>query len=255
MTLLWSSLLVIQLVFLVAWLWQVKQRDATHVDVLWAASVGAAGLTFLLLGSGHFAVRLLAGSLLLLWSARLVWHIRGRIEGAGEDGRYAAMRQKYGARINVVHLFFFAVQGLLAWLFALPFLVIAEQSAAPGIFTLLGFLTGVGAVLGETLADYQLATFRRDPNTRGRTCRKGLWRYSRHPNYFFEWLHWCSYPLMALGAPLGGWVWLAPLAMFLFLWFVTGIPHTERQAVASRGDDYRRYQQETSMFFPWRPKT
>ncbi|MEE4251527.1 MAG: DUF1295 domain-containing protein, partial [Alcanivoracaceae bacterium] len=82
-----------------------------------------------------------------------------------------------------------------------------------------------------------------------------LWRYSRHPNYFFEWLHWFSYPLMAIGADGAQWLWLAPLMMFLFLWFVTGIPYTERQALKSRGDDYRDYQRSTSVFIPWRPKS
>ena len=72
-------------------------------------------------------------------------------------------------------------------------------------------------------------------------------------NYFFEWLHWFSYPLIAVGAALAGWLWLLPVAMFLFLWFVTGIPHTEKQALKSRGDDYREYQRTTSPFIPWRP--
>ena len=112
------------------------------------------------------------------------------------------------------------------------------------------------AILIESLADKQLSQHR---NTQpGVTCRSGLWRYSRHPNYFFEWLHWWSYPLMATGLGLSGkstWaVWLAPLLMLLFLYRLTGIPYTEKQALKSRGDDYRRYMKETSAFIPWLPK-
>jgi steroid 5-alpha reductase family enzyme len=110
------------------------------------------------------------------------------------------------------------------------------------------------AVGGETLADRQLAAWRAAPANDGRTCRSGLWRYSRHPNYFFEWLHWWTYIPLAWGSP---WWWLTLLgqALMLFTLFkVTGIPHTERQALASRGEDYRAYQRSTSVFIPWFPK-
>ncbi len=92
------------------------------------------------------------------------------------------------------------------------------------------------------------------PANRGRTCRRGLWRYSRHPNYFFEWLHWWAYALIAWGAAF---VWVtvaAPFVMLVFVLFISGIPPTEARALASRGEDYRRYQRETSAFFPWFPK-
>ena len=97
-------------------------------------------------------------------------------------------------------------------------------------------------------ADTTLARFRADPVNKGKTCREGLWRYSRHPNYFFEWTHWLAYAAMAPGE----WqVWLSPALMLYFLLRVTGIPATEAQALRSRGEDYRRYQAETSMFIPW----
>jgi steroid 5-alpha reductase family enzyme len=106
-------------------------------------------------------------------------------------------------------------------------------------------------VLGETSADRQLSRFRANPANRGRTCREGLWRYSRHPNYFFEWTHWFSYLVIGHGI----WpTWIGPAAMLLFLFRLTGIPFTEQQAIKSRGDDYRAYQRETSVFFPWFPK-
>jgi steroid 5-alpha reductase family enzyme len=107
------------------------------------------------------------------------------------------------------------------------------------------------AVGGEALADFQLHRFKADPANRGKTCRAGLWNYSRHPNYFFEWLVWCAYALYACASP-GGWAGLAcPLLMFYFLFRVTGIPLTEAQAVKTKGEDYLDYQRTTSVFVPW----
>jgi len=113
--------------------------------------------------------------------------------------------------------------------------------------------------VGERLADRQLDAWKADPANQGKTCRRGLWAWSRHPNYFFEWTHWLAYPLMGgalFASGLGAW-WpltlLGPAVMLALLLRGTGIPHTERQALKSRGDDYRRYQQEVSAFIPWPP--
>jgi steroid 5-alpha reductase family enzyme len=110
------------------------------------------------------------------------------------------------------------------------------------------------ALGGEAIADAQLSRFRRDPANRGTVCRTGLWRYSRHPNYFFEWVHWWAYVLIGIAAP---WGWLAlfgPALMLLFLFKITGIPPTEARALESRGDAYREYQRTTSVFVPWPPR-
>ena len=116
---------------------------------------------------------------------------------------------------------------------------------------LAGALLAVGALVGEGIADRQLAAWRHDPANRGVTCRAGLWRYSRHPNYFFEWVHWWAYVLIGAGV---WWTLLGPALMLVFLFRLTGIPYTEQQALKSRGEDYKRYQQTTSVFFPWFPK-
>jgi steroid 5-alpha reductase family enzyme len=109
--------------------------------------------------------------------------------------------------------------------------------------------------VGNTvLADRQLARFKRRPESRGKTCREGWWRYSRHPNYFFEWLHWWSYVALAVGANYWWLTLLSPSVMLYILLKVTGIPPTEAQALASRGEDYRQYQRTTSAFVPWFPK-
>lgn len=112
----------------------------------------------------------------------------------------------------------------------------------------------VAAVAGETVADRQLARFLADPANRGRTLRAGLWRSSRHPNYFFQTLTWLSYALIVLAAPYG---YLGFLSFFLILYlvlFVTGIPPIEERALRGRGEDFRRYQAETSAFVPWFPR-
>jgi steroid 5-alpha reductase family enzyme len=111
----------------------------------------------------------------------------------------------------------------------------------------------VVALVGEWVADRQLAAFKADPNNRGRVCRAGLWRYSRHPNYFFEWLVWVAYFVFALPSPWGWLSALSPLLMLFFLFRITGIPATEEQSLRSRGAEYREYQRTTSVFFPRRP--
>ena len=131
----------------------------------------------------------------------------------------------------------------------------AARNASPlGIWDILGTTVWLIAVGGESVADRQLARWRAQPDNRGKTCRAGLWRLSRHPNYFFEWIHWWAYVCLAIGTP---WVWVAlagPVVMLLFLYKITGIPYTEARALASRGEDYARYQRTTSAFIPWFPE-
>ena len=117
-----------------------------------------------------------------------------------------------------------------------------------------GFILWLVALGGETLADRQLAGFKADPSNRGKVCRTGLWRSSRHPNYFFEWLVWVSLFVVALPAPWGWITIFAPALMLFFLLRVTGIPYTEQQSLRSKGDAYRAYQRTTNAFFPWFPK-
>jgi steroid 5-alpha reductase family enzyme len=147
---------------------------------------------------------------------------------------------------------FFGAQAPLAILFSLPLLV-AMMNPEPRFtaWDVAGLLVWTLSVVGEAMADRQLERFRGKADNRGKTCRDGLWGYSRHPNYFFEWLHWFAYVLLAIGSPIAWVTLLGPVLMLIFLFGITGIPHTERQALARRGEDYRRYQQTTSVFIPW----
>jgi steroid 5-alpha reductase family enzyme len=150
---------------------------------------------------------------------------------------------------------FFQLQAASVVLLGIPFLLPALNSS-PQFHPLeiAGAVLWLSAILGESLADAQLAGFKRDPANRGRVCATGLWRCSRHPNYFFEWLVWVAYFGFALASP---WGWLAVLspAIILFLLLrVTGIPLTEQQSLRSKGNAYREYQAATSAFVPWWPK-
>lgn len=250
------AFLIVSAMMAVLWLVQRVRNDAGVVDVGWCGGLALLSLFFGLTSDGFAPRRYLVMILGFVWAARLTLYILfNRVLGKEEDGRYQSLRRKYGERAQLFFFFFFQAQAVLDVLFGVPILVVA-WSRVPHwqIWDLLGVMVWVVAVLGEGIADMQLARFRANPAHRGKTCRVGLWRYSRHPNYFFEWLHWWTYVLLAVGA--GGW-WatlLGPSVMLLFLFKVTGIPATEAQALASRGEDYRRYQETTSAFIPWFPK-
>jgi steroid 5-alpha reductase family enzyme len=148
-------------------------------------------------------------------------------------------------------LVFFQAQALLASLLSLVFLVPAlSEQRGWRIWDALAVATWIVALAGETVADRQLRAWRAEPAHRGRTCRQGLWRLSRHPNYFFEWLHWIAYALLCTGLTLGWLAWLAPALMLFLVLKVTGIPPAEEQSLRSRGEDYRAYQETTNAFFP-----
>jgi steroid 5-alpha reductase family enzyme len=243
---------------MMALLWAVQRRTANAgiVDVGWAAGIGILGLFFAATSDGYVPRRVLVGLLIAIWASRLALYLLiDRVIGLPEEGRYRTLREKWGVAANRQLFVFFQIQALAALFFALPILVVAYHS----VQRLTGWdLAGAviwGVSVGNTiLADSQLARFKRRPESRGKTCRAGWWRYSRHPNYFFEWLHWWSYVPLAAGASYWWVTLLAPVAMFYFLFKVTGIPPTEAQALASRGEDYRQYQRTTSVFVPWFPR-
>ena len=243
-------------VMVVLWARQLATRNATAVDVAWAANLGFLGAGYALFtDTAPIERRWLVGGLAALWSARLAWHLAAeRLGDRAEDGRYRTLRERWGAGAGPKFLVFFLAQAALDAFLSLPFaLALGDSAAGVRPWEIAAALLVVVSVAGETLADSQLARFRLDPAHRGRTCRVGLWRFSRHPNYFFEWLAWCAFALLASGAPFGLLAWSAPLAMLGLILCVTGIPPTEAQALLSRGDDYRAYQRTTSAFFPWFP--
>lgn len=238
---------------LAAWLVQLKTRDAGIVDVFWAFGMSMAGGYYAYIGTGPLWLRTAMAALTVVWFLRLGLHILRRATKEGEDGRYRAMRQWLGRYSGLGFMLFFQAQAGFIFLLSLPFLVVANTPEPKPVMVALGALLTLVAFAGEASADRQLQAFRKDPSNKGLSCSEGWWRFSRHPNYFFEWMHWFAYPVMGFGGPQAHWLWLAPVIMLMFLMFFTGVPFAEQQALRSRGDSYRSYQARTSVFFPWPP--
>ena len=248
------GLLIVVGLFAAYWLIQFKLGDSGIVDVFWGASVALVGCFFCVFTSGDSTRRLVAGILISIWAVRLSYYLWRRWKSHDEDPRYTALKQKWGSQAQLRMFRFYQMQAAGAFLFALPLLVAGLGDEPWGWLDWAAVAIWTVSILGEAISDQQLHRFRQDAQNKGEVCQVGFWKYSRHPNYFFEWLHWWTYVLLALTTPLGWLTILAPVAMWFFLNRVTGIPHTEIQAMKSRGDKYRAYQQTTNAFFPWFPK-
>lgn len=228
------------------------------VDLVWTLLLGLGGFTYVLILqiTGEASLRSwIVFSVLFAWSFRLSGYLlRDRVRGNKEDPRYANLAKHWGSQANRNFYFLFLAQVFLATVFLVPVVHAANNPAPLGGSDVLAVGIALLALLGETIADKQLADFRAKPTNQGKVCVSGLWRYSRHPNYFFEWLHWWAYAAFAMTGP-DAWICLiGPLLMYIFLRYVTGIPHAERSSLQHRGEAYRRYQQTTSPFFPWIPR-
>jgi steroid 5-alpha reductase family enzyme len=233
-----------------------KIRLFAVVDTVWASCLGVAAVIYYCLAAPGNLRGTVALLIMLFWSGRLTLHlVRDRILTGKEDPRYAALAKHWGDRARFRFLFVFLGQIPLVALFLLPFTLAVDHTTADWrLLDSLALLIALTALWGEMLADRQLARFRADPANAGGVCQEGLWRYSRHPNYFFEWLHWFAYVAFAWGAPLGWLALVGPVMMYLFLRYVTGVPFAERSSLRSRGEAYRKYQKTTNTFFPWRPQ-
>lgn len=249
--------LLLLLLFLFTWKLSIQKDNYSFVDVTWSLAFAPVALWYATAHDGWAPRRLAIAVLVTAWSLRLGVHLWKRVAShhPKEDARYAVLREKWKVNRERTFLGFFLMQGVLVWLLMLPVHLIAQQTL-PAFHPLeyAGLAVWLLALAGEGLADAQLARFKRtnqDPNA---ICQIGLWRYSRHPNYFFQSLLWWGLFLMALPAPWGWTAVVAPLAMLYFLLKVTGVPLTEKLSVEKRGDVYREYQRTTSAFVPWFPK-
>jgi steroid 5-alpha reductase family enzyme len=253
--LLWG-LIIASIWMCLLWLVATAWRNAAWADVGWSLGVGILILFFAFSTDGYVPRVVMVTSMGSLWSLRLgIYLLRHRIIGMNEEGRYQTLRNNWGDRASFYFFQFFQAQGVLILLFSVPPLIaMSHPSRVFRITDILGLGIWFLSQVGESLADWQLAAFRSRADNRGKTCRTGLWRYSRHPNYFFEWMQWWSYVAVSIGAPYGWLTLSGPVVMLFFLFMVTGIPATEAQAIASRREDYQRYQRSTNAFFPWFPK-
>lgn len=196
--------------------------------------------------------------MVILWSLRLTFHLARRVkkQHPQEDSRYADLRRAWSDQYAFKSFLFFQMQALFLWILSVPFGLI-NSNPEPRIQLLEWISTIVWSfsLLGETIADRQLKNFKSKPENKYKVCETGLWAYSRHPNYFFEWMVWVSYFLFACSSAYGWLTVYAPMLMLFLLLKVTGIPALEEMSLKTKGDAYRNYQNKTSVFVPWFRKT
>lgn len=254
MVLVWIAV-GLSLVMASAWMLQRVTGASGWIDTIWSFAVGLGGVAASIFASGDFERRMVILLLIAVWSIRLGSHIGARTRGGGEDPRYAKLIEEWGANAGVRLFLFLQVQALAAFILVLAVHAAAANAAPfPGILDMIAILVAIIAICGEALADAQLARFRNSPEAGNGVCEVGLWRYSRHPNYFFEWLGWCAWLFFAIdpGAmAYRGWLAIsAPLLMYWLLVHVSGIPPLEAHMLASRGDRFRALQARVNAFFP-----
>ncbi|NWG24394.1 MAG: DUF1295 domain-containing protein [Pseudorhodoplanes sp.] len=242
-----------------AWAVQRKTGSSRWVDATWTFGTGGVAFIAALLpvGAGswphwrQFAVAVLAG----FWCLRLGLHIAARNRAIDDDPRYGSLKAQWGKDAPRRMFWFLQSQAAVGIVLALSIALAAHNpNPAFRIQDLVGAAILIVAIAGEAIADRQLRRFASDPANRRGVCDVGLWRWSRHPNYFFEWLAWTAYPVIAIdlsGQNPGGWVaLLAPICMYWVLVHVSGIPPLEEHMLKTRGDMYRAYQRRTRAFLP-----
>jgi steroid 5-alpha reductase family enzyme len=247
-------LLVCCLIMGEVWRWAKRIKNAGVVDIFWSLNFPVIALLMLLLADGWLARRILICSMVIIAGTRLGLHLLIRITRHldEEEGRYRQLRKEWAPRPDRKFFWFFQAQAISNVFLCIPFFIITANGADNfSRWEYAGAVLWLISVIGEATADRQLAAFKKDPNSKGKVCNRGLWNYSRHPNYFFEWLMWISYFVFALGSPYGVFAIISPAVILYLLLKVTGIPTTEEQSIRSKGDAYRAYQKSTSSFIPW----
>ena len=243
--------------FALLWLLCRRLDNYGFVDVAWAYAFAPLAVFYAWFSPGWYLRRFMLAGIAVLWSVRLGSHLLKRVTAHHpvEDGRYVQLRRDWAGNFGPKMAGFFQLQAASVVLLGVAFLLpVFNATPRFHLFEIIGVCLWFVALYGEAIADAQLAAFKRNPANRGRVCDAGLWRFSRHPNYFFEWLVWVAFFVFALASPWGWVALLGPASILYLLLRVTGIPLTEEQAVRSKGDAYRRYQQTTSAFIPWFPK-
>lgn len=244
---------VVLAVMLSLWALSVARTDSSIVDIAWGPTFVVLALIGLVLGGGWDGRRVLVAAIVGLWGFRLGFHIFRRNQGKGEDPRYARWRERYGDRWGRVSLFrVFLLQGAVLWIVSLP---VQAAMAVPGarrftVWDALGELVWAVGFLFEAIADAQLRAFREDPSKSG-VLDTGLWRTSRHPNYFGEAVLWWGIWAPALSVPWGWATVVSPLLMTLLLRYVSGVPLAERMMEGRAG--WSEYVRRTPVFVPGPP--
>ena len=242
------------------WWFQRRMRNAGWVDVVWTFATGAvaAGGALWPLEPSVTLRSLGLAFLAAVWAARLGLHLRARVRARPEDARYAGFRRDWGENFQSRLFWFLQIQAAAAWPLAVAMTVAARNPAQGfGVTDAVALAILAISIAGAGIADRQLARFAARPENKGGVCDSGLWSWSRHPNYFFEFLGWCAWPLFAIG-PDWPWGWLAlaaPALMYWLLVHVSGIPPLEKSMLESRGAAWLAYTRRVSAFVPMPPKS
>ena len=246
--------IVIAAVMIITWVVSLVLRDASVVDPVWPLAFIAVAITALIAGGGDEGRRILIACVVAIWGARLSIHLLVRNAGKEEDFRYAAMRAKRGHRFWLTSLVtVFLLQGLLVWVVSLPVQLSAIPDRPLGWLAIIGAIVWVLGVVFEAIGDAQLTRFKANPASRGQVLDTGLWRYTRHPNYFGDFLVWWGIFLIAAESGAGAWGFAGPLLMTLLLVKVSGAGLLEKD-IAVRRPGYADYVRRTSGFIPRPPK-
>jgi steroid 5-alpha reductase family enzyme len=255
--LLMISLVTNILIMIGTWFFARSKNNYSVVDAVWAFSFFITSGIYTILGNGLLQRRLLILLCVSIWSLRLGIFLARRIfsHHPTEDSRYVELRKGYGAYVARGFFWFFQYQAYSVVLLSAPFLLMA-LNPEPQVNSLeyLGAILFFICLSGEAIADHQAQDFKKNPENKNKVCDVGLWRYSRHPNYFFESGIWFSFFIMAYSSPYGIYTLFAPLLILFLLLKVTGVPMSESQSLKNRGEAYREYQKKTSKFIPWFPK-
>lgn len=234
------------------WLIYLVCKNAGIVDVGWGLGFMILCGIYIVMGEGWTLRNVVLMIMVGLWGMRIVLFLLKRLmHDQEEDRRYQQIRRDWGKHIDLKFMLFFQFQACLELVLALPFMLVAVNPS-PGLSWIewMGVVVFVLALAGELLADEQLHAFKAEPKNKGKTCDVGFWYYSRHPNYFFEWMVWVGIFIFALPSPHGWLSVMAPAIMYYLMRYVSGVPMAEQQAIKSRGQNYRQYQATTSVFFP-----
>ena len=247
----------ITFLFTLTWLLSLKLNNFSFVDIAWSYGLAVIAPLYALAGHGYPPRKWIAVTIALVWSLRLGTYLLLRIKKhhPHEDVRYSVLREKWASNLARNFFWFFQAQALLILLLSGPILAACfNPTPSLNALEIFGALVWLIGIVGEAISDAQMAKFKADPASKGKVCQIGLWRYSRHPNYFFESVVWLGFWLFACGSPWGWVTVYAPAMILYFLLRVTGIPLTEECAVKSKGEAYREYQRTTSAFVPLPPK-
>jgi steroid 5-alpha reductase family enzyme len=243
---------------ILVWIWARKIKNAGVVDIFWAFNFPLIVAILSIFGNGYQPRKLLICLLVIIWGVRLGAYLFIRVGShlSEEEGRYKQLRLEWAPVADAKFFGFFQMQAFSNVFLSIPFFLIC-LNPNPAMSLLEYAATALWALclIGEALADSQLKHFKKDPASKGKVCDRGLWNYSRHPNYFFEWGIWMAYFLFACASPWGWISVICPASILFLILKVTGIPLTEEQSIRSKGDAYREYQRTTSAFVPWFKKT